>query len=283
VDYPANIVFCDGGSAGPRIAFLMFFYASKIIWYVAQPSSMLLLLFALGLLLYWRGWRKTGRHAVVLAVAIYAIGGLSPLANALMLSLEQQVERRSVADAGRFDGLIVLGGVIDGRASAQTGQIALNEAAERLTEAAALAHANPEARIVISGGDGALLYEGRDEAVFAERFFTRLGFDERRISIERQSRNTWENAVLTKALLQPEAGQRWLLITSAFHMNRAMGVFRAADFDVTPWPVDFRTLGYGDLWRVPPSPSAAWKRIDLTVKEWVGYVAYWMTGRLELP
>jgi uncharacterized SAM-binding protein YcdF (DUF218 family) len=242
---------------------------------------MLLLILVFGLLLYRLGRTRLAMRVLAGAVAIYAIGGLTPVSNALMLSLEQHSPRPDAQNAGAIDGIIVLGGVIDGLVSSQGGEIALNEAAERLTEAAALAYRYPKARIVLSGGDGALLYESGDEASFAKEFFTRIGVDPARITLERKSRNTWENAVFSKERVQPEPGERWLLVTSAFHMHRSMGVFRAAGFPVTPWPVDFRTRGPADLWRVPPRPSEGWKRIDMAVREWVGYVAYWATGRLK--
>ena len=259
----------------------MFFYASKIIWYVLQPSSLLLLMLASGVISYGFGRMRAAMRLLVAATVIYALGGLTPISNALMLSLERHFARPDMENVGPVDGIIVLGGVIDGLVSSQGGEIALNEAAERLTEAAALAYRVPNARIVISGGDGSLLYEGSDEASYAQRFFTRIGIDPARITLEKQSRNTWENAIFTKRHIQPKPGERWLLVTSAFHMKRATGVFRAADFPVAPWPVDFRTRGAEDLLRVPPRPSEGWKRIDMAVREWVGYIAYWATGRLK--
>ncbi len=220
-------------------------------------------------------------RVLVAGVAIYAIVGLSPLANAVMLSLEQNYPKRSMNDLDRVDGIIILGGMVDTLVSSERNEIALNEAAERLTEASALAYKFPHAKIVISGGDGALIYRSTDEATVAERFFTRIGFDASRIVLEAKSRNTWENAKFSKQLVDPKPGERWLLITSAFHMTRAMGCFRAAGFDVSPWPVDFRTRGPEDLLRMSPIPSEAWRRVDLATKEWVGLAAYYLTGRFK--
>lgn len=259
----------------------MFFYASKIVWYLLQPSSMLLMVFLAGLALYRFGRQRAGIRVVILAVAIYAIGGLTPVANAILLSLEHRYPRPLLDQLDRVDGVIVLGGVVDTLVAKDGGEVPLNEAAERLTEAAALAVRFPAARIVISGGDGALIYGSGDEASLAKRFLTRLGIDGNRILLETGSRNTWENAAFTKRLIEPKPGERWLLITSAFHMPRAFSVFRAAEFEVTPWPVDFRTRGPEDLMRFPPRPSMAWRRIDLAAKEWVGYAAYYLTGRLK--
>ena len=259
----------------------MFFFASKVIWYFLQPSTFLIILFALGVLLLWRHRSRAAIQLMLGAAGIYAIGALTPLSNAILLGLEQQYTPPSLAKLDRIDGIIVLGGMVDTLVSAARDEIALNEAAERLTETAVIARRFPASRIVLSGGDGALLYRSTDEASVAKRFFTQIGIDPDRITVETRSRNTWQNAVFTKELIKPKPGERWLLITSAFHMPRAMGCFRAAEFDVIPWPVDFRTRGWADLLRFPPGASAGWKRIDLTAKEWVGYIAYWATGRLK--
>ena len=258
----------------------MLFYASKIIWFFLQPSSFLILVFALGFWLYWRGRTRFGMRILLATVLIYTVAGLSPLANAMMLALEQQFSRPPMEELAEVTGIIVLGGVVDTLVSSTRDEIALNEAAERLTETAALAIRFPNAKIVISGGDGALLYASMSEAGVAKQFFTRIGIDPGRILLEETSRTTSENATFTKALVTPQPGERWLLVTSAFHMPRAMGCFRAAGFDLMPWPVDFRTRGLVDLLRFSPRPSEAWRRIDMATKEWMGLIIYRLIGRI---
>ena len=110
-------------------------------------------------------------------------------------------------------------------------------------------------------------------------FFIDAGIAPNRILIESDARNTYENAVLTKRLLHPEPGTRWVLVTSAYHMPRSVGVFREAGYDVIPFPVDFRTRGSQDAWRPFDSIAAGLQRTDLAVKEWMGLLAYWVTGR----
>jgi uncharacterized SAM-binding protein YcdF (DUF218 family) len=258
----------------------MLFYASKILWFFFQPSCFLILLFALGLWLYWRGRTTLGIRIIAATVLLYAAGGLTPLPNALMLGLEQQYSRPAMEQLTDVTGVIVLGGTIDTLVSSTRDEISLNEAAERLTETAAIALRFPAARIVISGGDGALVYTSTSEASVAKRFFTRIGIDPGRILLEEQSRTTSENAMFTKAMVDPRPGERWLLVTSAFHMPRAVACFRAAGFDLMPWPVDFRTRGPEDLTRFPSQPSDGWRRLDLAVKEWIGLLAYRLAGRI---
>jgi uncharacterized SAM-binding protein YcdF (DUF218 family) len=259
----------------------MFFYLSKLIWFLVQPSSMLLLIFILGLVLYRLGRQKAAIRTLAAAVAIYAIGGLSPLPFAVMLSVEQQYAKPDIETIDHVDGIIILGGVIDTLIAEQRHEITLGDAAERLTEAAFLAKRFPQARVVFAGGAATLIYDTTDEASLAKTFLTRIGMDADRITMERESKNTYQNAVFAKKLIQPKPGERWLLITSAFHMPRAVGCFRAAGFEITPWPVDFATRGNEDLWAIPAHPSDGWMMIDLVAKEWVGTLVYALTGRFK--
>src|SRR5262249_20121851 len=145
---------------------------------------------------------------------------------------------------GDPDGIVVLGGGLDMQASAARGLPELNEAAERMTATVELARKYPAVRIVFSGGDAGLITSG-NEADFALAFFESLGLPQERVLFENQSRNTIENAEFSKSLAGPKPGERWLIVTSAFHMPRAIGVFRAVGFAVEAYPVDWRTRGRG--------------------------------------
>ena len=257
----------------------MFFYASKIAWYTAQPSNLIILAFAIGFLLVWRGRGRWGMRLIGGAAAVYAIGGLTPLPNALILPLEESYAHGATRNMEAPQGIIVLGGVVDTVVATTRGEVSLTESAERLTEAVALARRYPNARIVFSGGDGALVYKTIPESEAARRFFQDMGVDTSRVTLEDRSRTTYENALYTKQMLAPQPGQRWLLITSASHMPRAQRCFHAVGFETAPWPVDYRTRGPEDLFRFPPRASEGWRRIDLAAKEWIGLFAYRVSGR----
>ena len=111
--------------------------------------------------------------------------------------------------------------------------------------AAALARRFPNARVVFSGGSANLISNDAREADFAGAIFESLGVDKSRLIMERESRNTQENAEFSKALVKPKEGERWVLVTSAFHMPRSVGLFRKAGFAVEPYPVDWRVGGRG--------------------------------------
>ena len=256
----------------------MFFILSKTLGFFAAPSNVLIALAVLGVVLMATRFSRCGRRLAVAGVVLLAVAGLTPFGNALMLPLEQRFPPWDAA-RGAPDGIVVLGGAIEPETSAARGQAALNEAAERLTAVAALARRFPQARIVYSGGDASLLGNQPDEAQFALPLLESFGVAKQRIALERQSRNTHQNAAFTAALVKPKPGERWLLVTSAHHMPRAVGCFRRVGFTVEAYPVDWRTAGWQDLRRPFRSAAGGLARSDAAVREWAGLLVYWLTGK----
>lgn len=258
----------------------MFFALSKVLGFFALPSNLLIAIGIVGLILLCTRFTRLGSWLVVTSLVLIAIAGLSPLGNVLMIPLEQRFPAWN-GSRGAPDGIIVLGGAITPEVSAFRDAVALNEAAERITFTAELARRYPNARIVYSGGSNALLFGGAIEAPFAVRELEALGVAHDRIAAEEQSRNTIENAVYSRLVAQPKPGERWLLITSAFHMPRAIAAFRAAGFNVEACPVDWRTRGSLDAARFFGSLSEGLARTDAAVHEWVGLVAYRLSGKTK--
>ena len=256
----------------------MFFVASKVIGFFAIPSNLIVSIGILGLLLWPTRFGRAGRRLVVASLVLLAVLGLSPVGNALILPLEQRFPPWDAA-GGAPAGIVVLGGSLSPHVSAGRNEVALNEGAERLTVAAELALRYPDARILFSGGSGALIFEEGAEAEFAIRVFESFGIPRARVMLEDRSRNTVENAIFSKNLAQPKPGERWLLVTSAYHMPRSIGIFRQAGFAVEAYPVDWRTSGVEDALRPFPTVGDGLRRTDTAVREWVGLLAYWLTGK----
>src|SRR4029079_13157130 len=149
------------------------------------------------------------------------------------------------------------------------------------TEAAALARRFPVARVVFTGGSIEMLRTPAFEADAARRLVSELGIDGERVLFDRQARNTAENALYAKRLADPKPGERWLLVTSGWHMPRAMGLFRKAGFELEAWPTDYRTIGPKDAWAPFASPGAGLHRLDFVVKEWIGLLFNWLSGRSD--
>jgi uncharacterized SAM-binding protein YcdF (DUF218 family) len=256
----------------------MFFVVSKILGFFAIPSNLVISLGILGVVLLPTRFARAGRRLAVASLVILAILGLSPIGNLLIIPLEQRFPAWDSA-GGPPDGIIVLGGAVAPDISGARNEVSLNESAERMTAVAELARRYPEARILFSGGSGALLYQEGTEADFVVRLFESFGIPASRVMLEDRSRNTVENAVFSKEMLSPKLGERWLLVTSAYHLPRAIGAFRKVGFAVEPYPVDWRTRGNEDALRPFPTLGDGLRRTDTAVREWVGLAAYWLSGR----
>lgn len=258
------------------------FYVSKIAWFLATPSNLLTVIALAGLGLTAvprRLWRGLGTVLAVTGVLGLLVGGLSPFANWIILPLEQRFPSSPQDAGGPVAGIVVLGGAIMAAETAARGQLTLNDAAERAVALAELARRFPTARVVFSGGAGALILDEPPEAAALRTIgAAALGLSPDRLVYEDRSRTTHENAVLTRELVRPRPGERWLLVTSAWHMPRAVGCFRQAGFAVVPYPVDYRTRGPQDRWRGFGSVSEGLRRLDLAAKEWAGLVGYRLAG-----
>jgi uncharacterized SAM-binding protein YcdF (DUF218 family) len=258
----------------------MFFVLAKVLGFFALPSNILITLGLIGIVLMPTRFAQAGRRFAAIAVVLLAIVGLSPLGNALILPLEERFPPWD-ASRGAPVGIICLGGALDTVVSPVRGEVSLNEAAERMTAIAELARRYPDARIVFSGGSGRLVYGGSaTEAELAARLFASFGITRERITLEDKSRDSWENARFTKQLVQPKPGERWLLVTSAHHMPRSVGLFRSEGFAVEAFAVDYRTRGAIDMLRPFASLGDGLRRTDTAAREWVGLVVYRMSGRI---
>jgi uncharacterized SAM-binding protein YcdF (DUF218 family) len=255
----------------------MFFVLAKILGFFALPSNLIILSGLLGIVLMATRFRRVGAWFAGVSIVLLAIIGLTPIGNALILPLEQRFP--AWREGGRPpDGFVVLGGALDAVVSGARHEIALNEAAERMTEVAGLARRYPQARIVFSGGSGQLVFRGENESALALRLFGYFGIARDRIFLEDRSRDTVENARFTRAVADPKPGERWLLVTSAYHMPRSIGTFRRAGFAIEAYPVDWRTRGVSDLRRPFTNLGDGIRRTDTAVREWVGLLAYRLAG-----
>ncbi len=256
----------------------MLFALSKIFWIVVAPANLALIILIFGLLLLWTPWKRSGRTFTTLGgIGLIALAVL-PVGPWLARPLEDRFPQ-FVADPGPVDGIIVLGGSTNPKLTEFRGQISLNGGVERLLAFADLARAYPEAKLVFSGGSGSLQPGQLREADVAEQVLAKIGGDTARIRFEREARNTFESGRKAKAAAAPDPSERWLLVTSAMHMPRAMGVFRKAGWPVTAYPVDYNTGGGGGGLRFNLAGNGT--SIQNAVREWIGLVAYKTLGRTD--
>ncbi len=256
----------------------LFFVVSKLFWWLAAPGNVLLILLAAGTLLLMLGRRRIGLIATSSAVVALLAISILPVGTVLVRPLEERFARPAELPE-QVDGIIVLGGTVVPWLSAQRGEPALSGTAERFTVFAALARRFPDATLVFTGGSGDLLRQEAKEAGVAARVFADIGLPLERVVLEGRSRNTYENALLSLRLVEPGPSDTWLLVTSARHMPRSVGVFRALGWPVVPVPTDYLTgtrpfpLRFGLLDGLALTEAG--------VREWIGLVAYRLAGRTD--
>jgi uncharacterized SAM-binding protein YcdF (DUF218 family) len=253
----------------------MHFALSKAVGFFSVPSNVIASLAVLGLvLMVFR--RPSGAMVAVGALAAVVVVTLSPLGNMLLTPLEQRFPEMKFPDQG-IDGIIVLGGSYDTRIHGYLNTILLQEDSDPMAVIPGLALRYPKAQIVFSGGTDPSS-PGQGEAAFAKQYFVSFGIAADRISIEERSLTTEENARFTAQLIHPWPHSRWLLVTNAFHMPRAMGAFRKAGFNVIPFSVGWRTHGWRDLWWPSAPATENLRRVDVAAHEWIGLLIYRLSG-----
>jgi uncharacterized SAM-binding protein YcdF (DUF218 family) len=257
----------------------MFFIVSKIFTFVLAPVHFFIFLAIIGAALLFTRWKTWGRALSMVSALALLLMAFGPLGGLLAGPLEARFPPPP-EDMPAPDGIIVLGGTIDERLSASRNRPTLVDAAERLTAPIALKRKYPHARLVFTGGSAALQASPYSEADAVQSFWREMEVDQGDVLYERRSRNSYENAVFTRELLRPQPGARWLLVTSAIHMPRAVGVFRQAGFDVIAYPVDYRTSGDSGL-ELPRFATKALGLVEFAAHEWVGLVAYRLTGKSD--
>jgi uncharacterized SAM-binding protein YcdF (DUF218 family) len=240
-----------------------------------SPGAWLALCCVVGAVLLWLR-PPAGRWLVCIGAAGFALIAALPLDQWALAPLENRFP--APAPGQHVDGIIVLGGAIDAALTADRGMPSLNGAAERMTSFVTLARRYPDVPLVFTGGPSPNRPDGPTEAEGARMLAEALGVPQGRVTYEGASTTTWENGVLSTKLVAPKPGDVWLLVTSAAHMPRSIGVFRRAGWNVIADPVGYKTFR---------DPAHRGKRgfgervalLDIAAHEWLGLVAYSAEGR----
>ncbi len=258
------------------------FTFSKLFWLVAQPSKLFWIFGSLSVLsLCLPLASRIHRLAKIMLACLFLLLTLIvffPVDDWLGYPLEQRFSQpKSLPET--IDGIIVLGGTFDTVLTERHQQVSINGAIERVTEAIHLHNQYPEAKLLYTGGSGFIKQGELGGADIARQFFTEIGISSENFIFESKSRNTFENAEFSKTLVNPTQEENWILITSATHMPRSVGVFNKVGWHVIPYPVDFNST-YPE-----PYPGIEFggklSNIDKISKEYVGLISYKLLGRSD--
>lgn len=258
----------------------MSFYLPKFIWFVINPMAILLTLLCLSVLLHLsRRGRAFGRRLMLACVSVIILLSVLPVGQFMTAALESRFPPvHRLPD--KVDGIIVLGGSFHAILSQARGQPVLNNNAERLTAFAGLAHRYPQAKLVFTGGIGTTREDVYlRESDIAAQIFDQMGLDKSRIILEGEARNTHEHPAMIRKLVTPRPEETWILITSAYHMSRAVGVFRAQNWPVLAYPTDYRTAGVRNSWYPGFDLAGGLENFTFATHNWAALVLYYFLGR----
>jgi uncharacterized SAM-binding protein YcdF (DUF218 family) len=253
----------------------MYYSISKFLEIFLEPAPLLTFLSLAGIALWLIRRRRLAKGAWACAGALILLFGIVPLGTWLALPLEQRFPAEPVLP-DRVAGIIVLAGTERVEASAAWRQPLLSDPSP-LIALAALGRRYPDARLVFSGGARAHDDKAVTEASIVRDFYARLGIDAGRILFEDRSRNTVESGAMVRALVSPQAGETWLLVTEALSLPRAVGVFRRAGFAIAAVPAGYFTGSrHPDFFAF--DLGGEMRLANLAIHEWVGLVAYRLLG-----
>jgi uncharacterized SAM-binding protein YcdF (DUF218 family) len=256
----------------------MFFFLSKIFWAAFNPLTLIGLLFIAGMGLLGLKKEKWGRRILYSATTLFILAGVVPIGPNLVVFLETRYPLPDPLPE-QIDGVIVLGGAINSERSQIVGQVSVGEYGERLTEMIKLSRVYPQARILYSGGEGRLNPGAANEAEEVKKLLEDLKIPQDHFVFENQSRNTYENMKYSYDLIHPQAGDKWLLVTPAFHMPRSAAIFEKAGWRVIPYPAGYLEDNKYFLFRDIDVLGNFYK-LQVAMKEIVGIIAYSLTSKL---
>ncbi|MDE2133607.1 MAG: YdcF family protein [Alphaproteobacteria bacterium] len=240
-----------------------------MFWLIFAPSHFLALMTIAAAILLATKFERIGQRLAAAAAVLFVVIGILPTGILLARPLENRFTRPGWPS--HVDGILVLGGGLDTDVLKSRAAPAATLAEARIVSAYELARRYPNARVVFSGGSGAINGKSGD-APAAKYIFGQLGLDPSRLTLEGRSHNTWENFVFSRAIAKPRPGEVWVLATSAIHMPRSMRVAERIHWNMIPWPTDYLTADgqFLGIFEIPKNLEI----MDAAVHEWIGLIAY---------
>ena len=255
----------------------LFFWLSKLVWLFLSPDSLLFLLILTSLVLLFLDKQHIAKYLLSITSGLLIIIAFFPIGEWLLYPLESRFQANPVLPE-KIDGIIVLSGAEDPFLSHLWHQVELGGAAERDFTFLALARQYPDAKLVFTGGSGSLSKQEFKAADVAKILFAQQGFDVARILFERESRNTYENVIYSYEAVKKKKNENWILVTTAWHMPRSVGLFCKTGWSVIPYPVDHSTQP-GHLLRTNFNLASQLIKLNTAIKEWLGLIAYYISGK----
>jgi uncharacterized SAM-binding protein YcdF (DUF218 family) len=255
----------------------LFFYVSKFAWALLNPVNLMVILVCVASVCLFINLQKIAKVLFALLLMVNVPILIYPVGDLLIYPLENRFHK-PINTLRNIDGIIVLGGGENLAISSGWQSPEMNDAGDRFIYAAKLAEQYPNVPVIYSGGSGLVqLRDDQKSAEISQAILTMTGVEENRLIIESASRNTAQNFTLIKPLLPAQDGY-YLLVTSAFHMPRSVGIARKLGINVIAYPVDYRSnIPTFRTWSIDyfshvSTLTTAWR-------EWIGLIVYFVTDK----
>jgi uncharacterized SAM-binding protein YcdF (DUF218 family) len=243
------------------------FLVSKLAMALISPLGASLFGGMLALVAALMGRRRFAIWLGALALVWLWFWSLPVASNWVRGYLEDQHPPVVIQDVPRAEAIVVLGGGVSPAGHSDL-YPNLESGSDRVWHAARLFHASKAPLVLLAGGSDPE-HSATSEAEAMRRFMVDLGVPVQSILLEQQSRNTTQNAEYSAEILVEQGISRILLVTSAYHMPRAKGLFAAQGLEVIPVATDHEVLSR-PLWRNLLPETSALDGSSRAIKEIVG-------------
>ena len=247
----------------------MIFYLSKLLWLFFNPFNLILIFFIIGFISNLIKYKKISLFFYISSLLIFFIAGVLPTGSYLNYLLEKKFHETNYLP-NTVDGILILSGATNPILTKEYNQINLNSSVERLIESILLIKKYPKALIVFSGGLG--------HARVARDFFYNMDISLNNFIFEKKSRNTFENILFSKKMIDPKSNERWLIVTSAFHMDRSLAISKKLEWKFIPYVTDFNQRK-NFSWKLTLNFLDNFYEFEKASHEWVGLISYYFLGR----
>ena len=253
------------------------YFISKFIWIFLSPLNLIIIFLIFSAIFKFFNINIISRIFFLFTVVFFILVGFFPTGNLILHQLEKNyVVLNKIPND--LDGILILGGPTNVGISKAHDQVNFNDAAERLTESARIINNYNPDKVIFSGGTKKQNFES-SHAYVAKKFFENLNIDTSKIIFEFQSRNTYENILNSKNIIKPGEDEKWLIITSAFHMRRAINISKKLEWNLIPYPVDFRTGRKFNSFKPNLKILQNFNSFDLASHETIGLISYYFLDR----
>ena len=257
----------------------MSFYLSKVLWLIINPFNIFIFITMFTIFLYFIKFRRLSLIIFIINFNFLVFISFLPIGSYLIYNIEKEFHS-NIKIPERVDGILILSGATNPILFKEYNQISLNDSAERLVESVMIIRKFEKAKVIFSGGSGFVNRSDLGHSQVAKLFYKKIGVDINKIYFEDKSRNTYENIIYSKSIAKPKKNENWLLITSAFHMKRALLIAEKNKWKLIPFAVDFKNI---KEFKLTPNLNllSNLNSFQNGLHEWLGLVSHYLMGRTD--